>query len=116
MKSEQLDHLFAALAHPARRRILDLLMQGPGMSVKALASHFDMSRIGVMKHLRALEECELVLSKKSGRTRQLYFNAVPIQLVYDRWTTQYSAFWSSRLADIKSRVENPAESGENQSA
>ncbi len=116
MESNQQDHLFAALAHPARRRMLDLMVEVPAISVKALASHFDMSRIGVMKHLKVLEEAGLLLSKKEGRTRHLFFNPVPIQLIYDRWTTQYSQFWSSRLADIKTRVETRAESGENKSA
>lgn len=111
MEPEALDRLFLALAHPARRRMLDLLGEAPGISVKALASHFDFSRIAVMKHLRLLEECELVLSKKEGRTRHLFFNAVPLQLVHDRWATQYSAFWSGRLADLKQRVESHAANG-----
>jgi DNA-binding transcriptional ArsR family regulator len=105
MSSAPLDRLFAALAHPGRRRMLDLLVESPGLGVKALASHFDMSRVAVLKHVQLLEEAELVLSRKEGRTRHLFFNAVPIQLVYDRWTTQYSAFWSERVADIKTRVE-----------
>jgi len=96
--------------------MLDLLTEAPGIGVQALASHFDMSRIAVMKHLKALEECGLVLSKKKGRTRHLFFNSVPIQLVHDRWSTQYSAFWTGRMADIKTRVETRAEFGENQSA
>ncbi len=108
MKDKQVDLVFAQLAHAGRRRMLDLLMSTPGMSVKALSSHFEMSRIAVMKHLRGLEEAGLVLSKKEGRTRRLFFNAVPIQLIYDRWTTQYSAFWSSRMVDLKSRVEERA--------
>jgi DNA-binding transcriptional ArsR family regulator len=108
MPASGLDLLFSALAHPGRRRMLDLLTESPGMSVKALASHFDMSRVAVLKHVRLLEEAELVLSRKEGRTRHLYFNVVPIQLVYDRWTTRYSAFWSERVADIKTRVEGRA--------
>ncbi len=110
MESQQLDLLFSALAHPARRRMLDLMVEVPGISVKALASHFEMSRIAVMKHLKVLEECELLLSKKEGRVRHLFFNPIPIQLVYDRWTTQYSSFWASHLADIKTRIEKRAES------
>lgn len=111
MKNGALDHLFAALAHTGRRRMLDLVMASPGMTVGALASHFEMSRIGVLKHVRALEEAELLLSRKEGRTRQLFFNPVPIQQIHDRWTTQYSAFWSERLVDLKDRVERRA-SGE----
>jgi len=116
MESQELDHLFSALAHPARRRMLDLVLEAPAISVKALASHFEMSRIAVMKHIKVLEECGLMLSRKEGRTRHLFFNPVPIQLVYDRWTTQYSAFWSERLADLKTRVETRAESEGNKSA
>lgn len=99
------DLVFAALAHPARRRMLDLLVQAPGMSVKAVASQFDFSRIAAMKHLATLEAAELVLSEKEGRTRRLYFNPIPIQRIYDRWTTQYSAFWAGHMADIQGRVE-----------
>ena len=105
MKDTQVDALFGALAHATRRRMLDLLMTAPGMSVKALASHFDVSRIAIQKHLGVLERADLVLSRKQGRTRHLFFNPVPIQQIHDRWTTQYSAFWSERLVDIKARVE-----------
>ncbi len=99
------DLVFAALAHSARRRMLDLLVASPGMNVQAIASHFDFSRIAAMKHLAALEDAKLVLSEREGRTRRLYFNPLPIQAIYDRWTTQYSSFWSERLADIQHRVE-----------
>ena len=85
--------------------MIDLLMATPGMSVKALASHFEMSRIAVMKHLGVLEEAELVLSRKEGRVRHLFFNPVPIQQLHDRWTTQFSAFWSERMVDLKTLVE-----------
>ena len=105
MKTDDIDDLLAAMAHADRRRMLDLLMEAPGMGVSALASHFAMSRIAVQKHVKVLERVELVLSRKQGRTRHLFFNPVPIQLLHDRWTTKYSAFWSERVADIKSRVE-----------
>lgn len=103
------DALFAALAHAARRRVLDLLVMAPGMTIKAVASHFDMSRIAVMKHIATLEEAGLVLSEKHGRERRLYFNPIPIQQIYDRWTDQYSEFWAGRLVDIQARVEAAAE-------
>ena len=108
MKDDRTDLLFAALSHASRRRILDLLTESPGMSVKALASHFDVSRIMVLKHLRALEDANLVLSRRAGRVRRLFFNPVPLQEVYDRWTDRYSAFWAGRMADIKARVEKRA--------
>ena len=116
MNEERVDLVFSVLAHAGRRKMLDLLMATPGMNVGALASHFDMSRIAVMKHVRLLEESELVLSKKEGRTRHLFFNPVPIQLIHDRWTTQYSAFWSARMADVKSRVEARAAAKDEKSA
>lgn len=112
MDEQALDRLLAALAHAGRRRMLDLLMAAPGMSLKALASHFEMSRVAVLKHVNVLEEAELVLSRKVGRARELYFNPVPIQLLHDRWTTQYSAFWSERMVDLKARVERRARESE----
>lgn len=101
----QLDRVFAALASPARRRMLDLLQESPGCSVAALAERFRMSKVAVLKHVRVLEQANLVRSVKRGRVRHLFFNVVPIQLVYDRWTDRYSAFWAGRMADIKERVE-----------
>ncbi len=105
MTGTQIDFLFSALAHAGRRRMLDLIMAVPGMSMKTLASHFDMSRIAVLKHVRVLEEANLIRSKKEGRTRHLFFNPVPMEWIYDRWTTQYSTFWSSHITDIKARAE-----------
>ncbi len=98
--------VFAALAHPSRRQMLDLLRDTPGMSVAALAEHFAMSSVGVLKHVRVLERASLIHAEKHGREKRLYFNVVPIQLVYDRWTDQYSQFWAARLADIKERIES----------
>ena len=109
MHATDSDQLFQALAHQARRQMLDLLQAAPGLSVAALASHFDISRIAVMKHLKVLEAAQLVLSKKAGRERHLFFNPVPIQMVYDRWTDKYSAFWSARLVDLKTRVESQSQ-------
>ncbi|MBK7404293.1 MAG: helix-turn-helix transcriptional regulator [Phycisphaerales bacterium] len=110
------DALFAALAHAARRQILDLLAAHPGMTVKAVASHFDISRIAVMKHLATLEAAELVLSEKQGRERRLFFNPIPIQQIYDRWTDQYSSFWAGRIVDIQARVEHAAAAKESKRA
>jgi len=105
MAATTTDRVFAALAHPARRKMLDLLVAAPGASVKAISSHFEFSRIATMKHLAALEAAGLVLSEKEGRTRRLFFNPVPIQQIYDRWTTQYSSFWAEHMTDIQARVE-----------
>jgi len=70
-----------------------------------VAARFDTTRIAVMRHIRMLEEADLLISQKEGRRRRLYHNAVPIQLIYDRWTTEYSSLWASRMLDLKYRVE-----------
>ena len=106
MKGDQLGGVFAALAHEDRRRILDILREHPGSSVSDVASYFETSRIAVMKHLRVLGGAGLVLSKKNGRKRELYFNVVPIQTIHERWTTEFSALWASKLTRIKYAVES----------
>jgi hypothetical protein len=64
-----------------------------------------MSRIGVMKHLGILADADLLVSRKQGRVRELYFNAAPIQMIYDRWTTEYASFWATKAMDLKYRIE-----------
>jgi len=105
MEPSTTDRVFAALAHPMRRRMIDLLVELPGMSVSALATNFDCSRIAVTKHVAALENAGLVLSERVGRERKLFFNVIPIQQIYDRWTTRYSAFWAQRMTDLEARIE-----------
>jgi predicted transcriptional regulator len=105
MESDAMDAVFRALASESRRRILDIVKDRPGCSVNHVAGYFDVSRINVMKHLRVLEDAGLIHSEKQGRTRKLYFNCVPIQMIHDRWTTQYSAMWDGRLTRVKYRVE-----------
>ncbi|NKB86739.1 MAG: metalloregulator ArsR/SmtB family transcription factor [Acidobacteria bacterium] len=112
MKTDSFDSIFQALAHPARRRMLDIVKDTPGCNVNDVAAAFEMTRIGVMKHLAKLEEAGLIHSEKSGRDRRLYFNIVPIQLIYDRWTMEYSGWWAGRMVDIKYAIEagtNPQE-------
>jgi DNA-binding transcriptional ArsR family regulator len=114
MKSDSMDAIFAALAHASRRRILDIVREHGGSSVNEVASYFDTSRIAVMKHLRVLEDADLIVSKKDGRTRRLFFNAVPIQMIHDRWTSEYSALWASKLTRMKYEIERglaPPEGG-----
>ena len=106
MNPNSMGSVFAALAHTSRRRILDIVRENGGCSVNDVAAHFDISRIAVMKHLRVLEEAGLLISEKEGRTRHLYFNAVPIQMIYDRWTSEYSALWASKLTRLKYSVES----------
>jgi DNA-binding transcriptional ArsR family regulator len=105
LNDRDMDAVFQALAHESRRRILDIIKECPGIGVGALASEFDVSRIAVMKHLGVLEQADLLVSEKDGRTRRLYFNAVPIQMIHDRWTTEYSAYWSGNLTRIKYLAE-----------
>jgi len=100
-----MDAVFQALAHESRRRMLDIIKEKPGIGVGALAGDFDVSRIAVMKHLATLEQAGLVISEKDGRTRRLYFNAAPIQMIHDRWTTEYSAYWAGELTRIKYLAE-----------
>lgn len=108
----QLDRVFGALASPARRRILDLLQSAPGMTIAQVTraqARPRMSAVAMLKHVRVLERAKLVISERHGRVRRLYFNAVPIQLIYDRWTDQYTGFWAARMVDIKERLENRAQ-------
>ena len=100
-----MDAVFRALGNESRRRMLDIVKGEPGIGVGALASEFDVSRIAVMKHLAVLEEANLVVSEKDGRTRRLYFNAAPIQMIHDRWTTEYSAYWAGQVTRIKYLAE-----------
>ncbi len=105
------DLVFQALASQPRRQMIDLVIQSPGCSVNDLCEHFEFSRIAVMKHLKVLVEARLILSRKQGRTRQLFFNAAPIQMIYDRWTGEYSRFWVTQAVDLKYKVEGKSGSG-----
>jgi predicted transcriptional regulator len=103
--ADSLNAVFAALGSPARRKILDIVRDRPGCSVKHVCGFFRISRIAVMKHLRVLAGAGLLVSDKEGRRRKLYLNCVPIQMIYDRWTTEYSSLWASRLTRVKYEVE-----------
>ena len=106
--NDDMDAVFHALAHSARRRMLDLLRETPGQGVGELAGAFDVSRIAVMNHLAVLEKAGLVVSQKEGRTRRLYLNAMPIQEIHERWIDQYSAYWADRMSFIKQAAERAA--------
>lgn len=99
------DAVFQALANESRRAMLDITMRNPGITVGVLAGRFDVSRIAVMKHLAILEEAGLIISERDGRARRLYFNAAPIRMVYDRWTDQFSDYWSGEIVRIKYLAE-----------
>jgi len=105
VNESELDALFLALASATRRRILDVVWQSPGCTAGFVADHFDISRIAVLKHLNVLEETGLLMSQRQGRERLLYMNPVPLQLVQERWSDQYAAFWAGRLTRLKHAVE-----------
>lgn len=105
MEPESMDNVFHALASAARRQILDIVKASPGCGVVDVCRHFDVSRIAVMKHLNVLEDAGLIISEKDGRVRRLYFNATPIQMIYERWTTEYSAEWAGKLTEFKRTLE-----------
>lgn len=110
MKPESMDAVFLALGHRTRRRILDILRKRPGITARELGDYFPISRIAVLKHLKVLAQAKLVISRREGRTRPLYFNAVPIQLIYDRWTSEFASLWSEKLTRIKYRLEAAVDS------
>ena len=104
-----MDGVFHALAHETRRAVLDHLRDTPGLSVGALSAKFDVTRIAVMNHLRVLEDAGLITSQKDGRSRRLYLNAMPIQMIYERWIDGYSAHWLDRMSVIKQAAERAAQ-------
>lgn len=97
--------IFRALADPTRRWLLDRLFERDGRTLTELESGLPMTRFGVMKHLRVLEEAGLITTRKVGREKFHYLNAVPIQLISDRWISKYSAGRASALADLKTVLE-----------
>ena len=109
LDEDDLDLVFVALANRTRRRILDIVAARPGSAVGEVAEHFDMSRIAVQKHLATLEEANLLTSERRGRERLLWFNAVPLQLVHERWSERYRDFWTSRLTQLKYASEKEGE-------
>lgn len=100
--------IFHALAHETRRRIMDVLKLRPGIGVGELALEFDVTRIAVMNHLAVLEGAGLVISQKEGRTRRLYLNTAPIQMINDRWLDDFSSHWARKLTGIKYAAEAAA--------
>jgi DNA-binding transcriptional ArsR family regulator len=102
------DLVFKALADPTRRRLLDLLFERDGRTLSELGAECDMTRFGVMKHLRVLEEANLVLSRKSGREKLHFLNPVPIREIHDRWIDKYTERRVTALLDLKNELENDA--------
>jgi len=102
------DLVFKALADPTRRFLLDLLFERDGRTLTELESELEMTRFGVMKHLRVLEEAGLLITKKSGREKLHFLNPVPIRLIHDRWIDKYTERRVTALADLKSELEGQA--------
>jgi DNA-binding transcriptional ArsR family regulator len=102
------DRVFKALADPTRRLLLDLLFAKDGCTLTQLGSGIEMTRFGVMKHLRVLEEAGLVVTKRQGREKRHFLNPVPIRLVHDRWIDKYTERRVSALADLKHSLEETA--------
>ena len=99
------DRVFKALADPSRRFLLDLLFARDGQTLTELEQQLEMSRFGVMKHLKVLEEADLVVSHKDGREKFHFLNPVPIQLVADRWIGKYTERHVRALVDLKYALE-----------
>src|SRR5438874_10396392 len=100
-----MDEVFKALADPTRRSILDRLFREDGQTLGALQGRFRMTRFGVMKHLKQLENAGLVVTKRRGREKLHYLNAVPIRLVHDRWVSKYAEPWAASMSELKGRLE-----------
>jgi DNA-binding transcriptional ArsR family regulator len=101
------DEVFRALADPTRRSLLDELFAEDGQTLSKLETRFDMTRFGVMKHLKLLEEAGLVVTRRRGREKLHFLNPVPIRLVHDRWVSKYAEPIVATLSDLKSRLETP---------
>ena len=102
------DRVFKALSDPTRRFLLDLLFMRDGRTLTELESELEMTRFGVMKHLRVLEDAGLVVTRRIGRTKQHFLNPVPIRLIYERWIDKYTEHRVSALAELKSELEETA--------
>jgi len=103
------DAVFRALADPTRRALLDELFREDGQTLSALEERFPMTRFGVMKHLKQLEEAGLVVTKRRGREKLHFLNPVPIRLVHDRWVSKYAEPWTAALSDLKHELEKTME-------
>ena len=102
------DRVFKALADPTRRLLLDRLFEREGRTLTDLESQVEMTRFGVMKHLRVLEDAGLVVTRKSGREKLHFLNPVPIRLIHDRWIDKYTERQVSALTDLKRELEGTA--------
>jgi DNA-binding transcriptional ArsR family regulator len=100
------DEVFKALADPTRRELLDALFVEDGQTLTALEARVPMTRFGVMKHLKVLEDAGLVVTRKRGREKLHFLNPVPIRLIHDRWVSKYAEPWASALTELKTQLED----------
>src|SRR3989440_8592275 len=107
--SDGVDEVFRALADPTRRALLDELFREDGQTLSSLEARFAMTRFGVMKHLKQLEEAGLVVTRRRGREKLHFLNPVPIRLVHDRWVSKYAEPWAAALSGLKDRLEERME-------
>ena len=104
-----MDEVFKALADPTRRRLLDDLFERDGQTLGELEARVPMTRFGVMKHLKLLEDAGLVVTRRRGREKLHFLNPVPIRLVHDRWVSKYAEPWAAALSDLKTELEQSME-------
>jgi DNA-binding transcriptional ArsR family regulator len=102
------DAVFKALADSSRRLLLDLLFERDGRTLTELDAELEMTRFGVMKHLKVLEEAGLVVARKQGREKLHFLNPVPIRQIHDRWIDKYTERQVSALLDLKNELEETA--------
>ena len=100
-----MDEVFKALADPTRRSLLDRLFEEDGQTLSALEEHVPMTRFGVMKHLRVLEEAGLITTRRNGREKLHFLNPVPIRLIHDRWVSKFAEPWVATLSGLKHELE-----------
>jgi DNA-binding transcriptional ArsR family regulator len=100
-----MDEVFKALADPTRRGLLDELFRQDGQTLSELEGRLPMTRFGVMKHLRVLEDAHLVTTRRRGREKLHFLNTVPIRLIHDRWVSKYAEPWAAKLTGLKRELE-----------
>ena len=100
-----MDEVFRALADPTRRSLLDELFKQDGQTLSALEQRLPMTRFGVMKHLKLLEQAGLVTTQKRGREKLHFLNPVPIRIIHDRWVRKYAEPWAAGLSEMKRDLE-----------
>ena len=107
-----MDEVFKALADPTRRALLDELFREDGQTLSTLEAGCAMTRFGVMKHLKVLEDAGLVVTRRRGREKLHFLNAVPIRLIHDRWVSKYAEPWAAGLSGLKRHLESEEDEDE----